>query len=147
MSSEITVILTTIISSVVVAGSTYLFTKWKEWESEWRKDKREYYKAFVTSLSGNVDGDATEEGKLAFNRATIDLNLIAPQRVIEALIAYREEISFSNANRQQVRHDELLSLLLYEMRKDLGMSPKDDGKTFRVLLWASGANRSKENSC
>ena len=143
MSSE----LLTIISSIFAAGSVYVFTKWRERESEWRKDKREYYKTFIASFSENVEGDATEEGKLAFNRATNNLSLIAPQRVVEALIAYRKEISFSNTNRQQDRHDELFSRLLYEMRRDLGISPKDNEKTFRVLLWASGANRSKENSC
>jgi len=133
----------TIVGGVIVAGATYVFTKWREREAEWRKDKRENYKAFVASLSGPVEGDDTPEGMLAFNRATNDLSLIAPQRVIEALIAFRKETSISNPDRRQDRHDQLLSRLLYEMRKDLALSPKDDEKTFRVVLWASGVIRGK----
>jgi len=130
-------------SGIAACCAAYVFAKWREREAEWRKDKREYYKAFVASLSGTVEGDDTPEGMLAFNRATNDLSLIAPQRVIEALIAFRKETSISNPDRRQDRHDQLLSRLLYEMRKDLALSPKDDEKTFRVVLWASGVIRGK----
>jgi hypothetical protein len=134
-----------IAGSILGAGASYLFSKWREREAEWRKDRREFYKAFVASSSLVVEGDVTPEGKLVFNRATNDLNLIAPQRVIEALIAFRKETSISNQNsRTQESHDRLYSRLLYEMRKDLAMSPKDDEATFRVLLWASGNTPRKQ---
>ncbi|MFZ1934200.1 MAG: hypothetical protein WCB27_26075 [Thermoguttaceae bacterium] len=145
MPTEIATLIT-VVGGVIAAGATYLFTKWREREAEWRKDKREYYKAFMASCSANVEGDSTPEGKLAFNRATNDLSLIAPQRVIEALIAYREETSISNPDRRQDRHDQLLSRLLYEMRRDLAMSPKDDEDTFRVILWASGVTSAEKES-
>jgi hypothetical protein len=139
MPVEVNIILA-LFSSIVMAGATYLFTKWREREAEWRKDRREYYKAFMASCSENVEGDATNEGKLSFNHATNDLSLIAPQRVIEALIAYREETSVSNPNRSQEQHDRLFSQLLYEMRRDLAISPCDNKNTFRVFLWASGVS-------
>ena len=78
----------TFVGGALGAGVAYFLTKWREREAEWRKDKREHYKAFVGSLSGIIEGEATPEGKVIFNRATNDLNLIAPQTVIEALIAY-----------------------------------------------------------
>ncbi len=137
MSSEITTVFM-LVGSVIAAGAAYMFTKWREREAEWRKEKREHYKTFVASLSGNLEGESTPQGKVAFNRATNNLNLIAPQSVIEALIAFREEIKVSNPNRQQERHDALLSGLLYEMRKDLKISPRDDSSTFLVRLWSSG---------
>src|SRR5664280_3670867 len=94
----------TLACSALVAVLGYLFTKSHEREAEWRKDKREYYKAFVASLSSIIEGESTPKGKVEFNRATNNLSLIAPQRVIEALIAFREETSTSNRNRQRDRH-------------------------------------------
>ena len=128
----------TVVGGIVAAGAAYMFTKWREREAEWRKDKREYYKAFVASLSETLQNETTSGGPVAFRRATNDLNLIAPQRVVESLIAYRHEISISNPHRDADRENRLLSRLLFEMRRDLAMSPKDDEATFRVVLWAAG---------
>jgi hypothetical protein len=128
----------TALFGIVGAGAAYLFTKSREREAEWRKDKREYYKAFVASLSETLENETTPEGPVAFRRATNDLNLIAPQRVVDALITYRHEISISNPHRDAERENRLLSRLLFEMRRDLAMSPKDDEATFRVVLWAAG---------
>jgi len=137
MSIELTAV-ASLVGSVIAAGAAYVFTKWREREEEWRKDKREFYKAFVASLSDVVEGESTLVGQVAFNLATNNLSLIAPQRVIEALIEYRKEVSISNPDRRQDRFEQVMSRLLYEMRKDLGMSPRDNEGTFRVLLWSAG---------
>ena len=124
--------------AVVVAGASYWLTKKREREAELRKEKLEHYKDFVASQSGIVALDATPEGQRAFARACNNLNLIAPQSVLVALQNFQDEIRASNENPCRERHDRLLSLLLYEIRKDLGVSPEDDAKSFRVGLWASG---------
>jgi hypothetical protein len=51
-----------LVSSVVIAALTYWFTKRREQEAERRKEKLVYYKAFVESLGGIVEGDDTPEG-------------------------------------------------------------------------------------
>ncbi|MGE5493549.1 MAG: hypothetical protein ACM31P_20005 [Actinomycetota bacterium] len=126
--------------AVVLAGATYWFTKKREREAELRKEKLEHYKEFVASQSGIVGGDATPEGQKAFARACNNLNLIAPQSVLKALQAFQDEIGVSNPNPSRQRHDDLLSRLFYEIRKDLGISPGDDEASFKVGLWASGAS-------
>lgn len=132
-------ILTAIISAsgaIIVAGASYWFTKKREREAELRKEKLEHYKAFVSSLSG-VTGGGTTEGQRAFSLASNNLILIAPQSVLEAMQAYRHETRTSNPNPSREHHDQLLSKLLLEIRKDLGVLPKDIANTFKVGLWAS----------
>jgi hypothetical protein len=127
-----------IIGSVLLAGVTYWFTKQRERDAELRKEKLEHYKDFVASLSGIISGETTEENQRAFALTSNKLMLVAPQKVIEALRSFQQEIKVTNLNKSIDRHDELMSRLFYEMRKDLGVSPSDDLGTFKVGLWAAG---------
>ncbi len=127
-----------VFGSLAVAFLTYWSTKRREREAEWRKEKLAYYKAFVESMSGIVEGDATPEGHRLYAKTTNNLLLFAPQPVIAALNAYRSEASISNQCRSQEAHDKLLAVLLLAIRKDIGVSPEDNAATFKPILWASG---------
>jgi hypothetical protein len=127
--------------SLAVAVVTYWFTKQREREAEWRKEKIAYYKAFIESLSGIVEGDASPEGHRAFARATNNLLLFAPQSVIASLNVFRHEIRISNSNRTQEEHDKLLAELLLGIRRDVGVSPRDTPAAFVPILWSSGTNK------
>ena len=127
--------------SLVVASLTYWFTKRREREAEWRKEKLAYYKAFVESMSGIIEGDATPEGHRLYAKTTNNLLLFAPQPVIAALNAYRSEISLSNQRRSDEVHDKLLAALLLAIREDIGVSPEDDAATFKPVLWTSGVGK------
>jgi hypothetical protein len=123
---------------IAVAGATYWFTKQRERDAEWRREKLEHYKVFVVALSGTISGESTAEGQRAFARACNNLNLVAPQAVIEALREFQQEIKISNPSKSMERHDRLMATLFYEIRRDLKISPSDDPQAFRVGLWASG---------
>jgi hypothetical protein len=71
-----------------------------------------------------------QENKGASAMACNDLLLFAPQQVIEALRAFQDQTRVSHPNKSKEKHDELLSKLLFEMRADLGVNPKDDPNTF-----------------
>jgi len=131
-----------LIGALLVAAVTYWLATLREREGEWRKEKLAYYKAFVESLSGIVEGDASPEGHQAYARATNNLLLFAPQPVIEALNAFRSETCISNINRTRERHDRLLAALLVAIRRDVGVSPPDDVDSFAPILWTSGIGRS-----
>ncbi len=139
MTAEITTAIIAASGSVVLAGASYFFTKMRERDAELRKEKLEHYKDFVASLSGIVSGESTSEGQRAFARACNKLNLVAPQPVIKALQSFQQEIKVSNSNKSNKRHDQLMSQLFFEMRKDLRISPKDKDTSFVFGLWASGA--------
>jgi hypothetical protein len=124
--------------SITLAGATYWFTKKREREAEWRKEKLEHYKAFVATLSGTISGESTPADQRAFARACNNLNLVAPQKVIVALREFQQEIKISNPNKSPAAHDRLMAVLFYEIRRDLNVLPRDKRTSFSVGLWASG---------
>ncbi|WP_139942832.1 hypothetical protein [Fulvimonas soli] len=137
MSADIATALITAGGATVLAVVTYALTKKRERDADLRKERLAHYKGFVGSLSGILEGEATPSGHRAFAKACNNLNLIAPQSVIRAMQAYQHEIRLSNPSRDIELQEQLLSRLLYEMRKDLGVSPKDSAN-FKIGLWASG---------
>ncbi|MGN6739605.1 hypothetical protein [Dyella sp.] len=141
MSADFATALVTAGGATVLAVVTYSLTKKREREADVRKERLAYYKEFVASLSGIIAGEDTPEGQRTFARACNNLNLIAPQPVIHALQAFQHETRRSRPSPSRERHDLLLSRLLYEMRKDLGVWPKDS-RDFQVGLWASGVKDS-----
>ncbi|MEJ2633202.1 MAG: hypothetical protein P8011_15505 [Acidihalobacter sp.] len=127
-----------IVLAGVSAAVSYWFTKQREREAELRKEKLEHYKEFAVGLSGIVSGEGTPEAQRAWALACNKLNLVAPQPVLQALQAFQQESKASNPQHSQERHDELMSALFYEMRRDLGIKPADDKMSFKIGLWASG---------
>jgi len=117
----------------------------REREAEWRKEKLGYYKTFTESLSGIIGGDATPDGHRAFAQATNNLLLLAPQRVVEAVTAFRQEIRVSNLRRSGEAHDRLLAAMFLAIRRDVGIVPRDDAATFRPKLWASGSLKENQD--
>lgn len=127
----------TIVGGLLIAAATFWFTKKKEREAEWRKEKLAYYKAFVDSLSGVVIGEYTHQSQKEFSKAVNNLMLFAPQLVLNELYKFVEAITL-NKNLPINEHDKLLSDLLYQVRKDVGIYPPDDVETFIVHLRSSG---------
>lgn len=142
MTNPIATAVIAVFGGVIAAAASYWFTKEREREADWRKEKLSHYKAFVESLSGVIDGESTAEGQQAFARAANNLLLVAPQAVISVLDEFKLEIRVSNPNKSLERHDRLLSALLLAIRKDLGISPSDEPESFKALLWASGVKPS-----
>ncbi len=141
METPIAAAVIALFGSLLAAALTYWFTKQREREAEWRKEKLAHYKAFIESLSGIVEGDSSPEGHRAFAKATNNLLLFAPQSVIAALNEFRFEIRVSNTNRTQEQHDRLLAVLLLAIRRDIGVSPEGEAGAFKPILWASGADK------
>lgn len=120
-------------SAIVVAAVSYLFTKSKERAADWRKWKYEQYKEFVISMSGVLGTDPTQEGRWSFAKACNTLHLTGSKGVLAGLHALLEEIGNSTPNKS--RHDALLSRLIWEIRKDVGMPRTPEASEFSVHLW------------
>ncbi len=129
--------------AVIVAALSYLFTKTKEREADWRKWKYEQYKEFMVSISGIVAGDSTPEGNRAFAKACNTLHLIGSKGVLDALHAYQDEARFSNPNHLAAKEAALLSRLVWEVRKDVEIPGTPQASEFSVDLWCSGTNPEK----
>ncbi len=138
MTAEVATAVIASSGAILLASVSYWFTKQRERDADLRKEKLEHYKDFTASLSGIMSGEGTADGQRAFARACNKLNLFARQSVLSALHEFQQEIKVSNSALNNERHDELMSRLFYEIRKDLGISPKDDESHFKVGLWAAG---------
>lgn len=143
MTDALTASLISAAGALLIAVAGYVLTKRAEREAEWRKEKLAYYKEFVSSLSGAISTETTPEGQIRFSRATNDIALFAPYRVIVALDRFWEEIRVSNPTKSVERHDKLLSELFFEIRRDIGVRPRDKRASFRVRLRSSGVPTGK----
>lgn len=142
MDTPILVAIISASASIAVAAITFFLTKRKEREAEWRKQKLEHYREFLDALSGIVGTDSTPEAQRRWAKATNTIGLVASQRVLAALWKFQESIANSNPNRSNEDHDRKLNQLMFAIRADLGVSPKDDPANASFRLWCSGTNES-----
>lgn len=138
MDNAVIVTIITVSGSILVAAGTFLFTKRHEVKVEWQKQKLNHYKVLISSLSAlAVDGTNKEEANMNFALATNTIALVAPQSVITALMEFHNYVKYSNKNQTPEEHDRLLEKLLLEIRKDIGLSKKDNPETFDFHLIGS----------
>ncbi|MEO6725295.1 MAG: hypothetical protein ABIU20_01010 [Blastocatellia bacterium] len=139
---ETTIIVATIAALASIGGAifSFVFTKRKEREAEWRKQKIEHYKELLLGISGIVGTDSTPEANLRFAKASNTIVLVASPEVVQTLCEYQNEIAASNINKSGEKHDELLKDLLLAVRRDIGLPSKDDPANFPFKLWCSGTN-------
>jgi hypothetical protein len=74
---------------------------------------------------------------MRFAMAVNTIAIIARQSVITALMDFHDEAKFSNPNKSLKRHDELLNRLLIEIRRDIGLTSKDNEEIFAFHLIGS----------
>lgn len=128
------------LTAIVVATLTYWLAKQREREAEWRKAKLEFYKNFIEATSGILDGEDSPETQRIYSQASNNLLLFAPQEIIELNDNFRKRTR-KGSGISIGEHDKLLTELILAIRKDIGVKPKDDVKTFKAKLWSSGHSR------
>lgn len=144
MDTPIVVALISASASLAVAVITFFYTKRKEREVEWRKQKIEYYREFFDALNGIVGTGGTSEvrreAQCRWARVVNTIGLVASQRVLVALWEFQDTIAKCNSNSSTEDHNKRLNLLMLAIRADLGITPVDDPTFFSFRLWDSGSN-------
>src|SRR3546814_18245251 len=104
---------TTVIVAIISATALILvqivghyFSRWKESEADWRKNKFEQYRQFLTALSSILGSDSTPEGHREFAMACNTHHLIASERAIKALQNIRDEIAIPTSKKQKKERTE-----------------------------------------
>jgi len=122
---------------LVGVALTYILTRRKEHEADWRKLKFEQYREFILSASGIVEGRVTAAAHLRYADALNAMMLIAPAPVYQALAAFRDETSCHNiARSSRAEHDRLLTILVRAMRADMDPWRDKGGDKLTFGLWA-----------
>ena len=144
METTVLIALISTCGSIVVASLTFYLTKKEKIKMEWQQIKINHYKLLLSAISDlAIDTLDHNEANLKFANASNTIALVAPQKVITALMNFHDEVKFSNKNKSIEKHDQLLKKLLLEIRKDIGISEKDIEKTFTFHLIGSLPKRVK----
>jgi hypothetical protein len=128
------------LTAIFVATLTYWLAKRREREAEWRTAKLEFYKVFIEATSGIMAEEGSPETQRAYSKASNNLLLFAPQEIIELNYNFRKRAK-TGSGISIDEHNELLTEFILAVRKDIGVKPKDDVKTFKAELWNSGHPR------
>lgn len=136
MNGTIIVAIITVVGTIVAAAITSYLTRAKDREAEWRSVKLAHYKRFMTALSAIVGPTPTPEERITFAVAANDIYLVGSPAVLVALRAYLDETANSNSGKVVDRHDELLTVLIYAIRDDLGRKPNRPNEPFEFRMWS-----------
>ncbi|MFL9996742.1 hypothetical protein PQR34_35420 [Paraburkholderia sediminicola] len=106
----------------------------REHETEWRQTRAAHYQEYVSALSAIVSGRSTPAAQERYADSVNALALVAPPAVLDAVDAFQKEISIRNTERDDVRHDPLLSAAIQAMRDDIQpTSIRNPPRAFRLL--------------
>ncbi len=120
--------------AAITAGLTYLLTKRREREADWRKMKLELYREYMAALSGIVEGRETPEGHTRYADAVNSLTLVASPSVLKPLYAYLDYNSCRTIDKNLDRHDRLLTGLVRAMREDMYPADREGNNNLSLRL-------------
>jgi len=129
--------------SLALAAITYYLTKQRERDAELRSESLAHYKMYVESINGIIGEQWSPEGSNEYARAFNNLHLFAPQAVIEALHEYQKELNSANPERTDEGQRKRYTDLMFQIRKDLKVKPKDNVR-FEAWLWGGGGSPKEE---
>jgi hypothetical protein len=122
-------------ASVLVAALAFYLTKRHQTKTDWKKEKLEHYKKLLISLSDlAIDGKNKEKANQDFAEFSNTICLVASQEVIHKLMILHNEIKQSNDKRNFDLEVKLINDLMIEIRKDIGLTKKDDENKFDFHL-------------
>jgi len=132
-----TAVLVAGISASAGFGSSFaqlFFNKRSEREGQWRKLKLDHYKEYISALSGVVSRRSTAGSQARYADAVNLMTLVAPPVVCVHYTNFRTRLGKAMRRSPQQRHNELLTTLLREIRRDVHpKAPRDAGMVFRLM--------------
>ena len=122
-------------ASLLVAALTFYLTKRHQTRADWKREKLEHYRKLLVSLSDlAVDGKNKDKANQDFSEYSNTICLVASQEVIHKLMLLHNEIKQSNVKRNWDIEVKLVNDLMIEIRKDIGLTKKDDVHKFDFHL-------------
>jgi len=138
-------------AALAVASLSYFFNKRSEREGQWRKLKLDHYKEYISALSGVVSRRSTAGSQARYADAVNLMTLVAPPVVLACTIRIFGRGWASNAAKSQQRHNETLTTLLREIRRDVHPRPEGRGHGIsadeRAGYWATRATGVSNCTC
>lgn len=133
METTVQVAIITASASIIIAALTFYLNKKAERRDSIQQRKLEHYQELLNAISDSaneVTSKKREEAIIRLSRSINTIALVAPKKVIDALMLYVDEIKVSNKSHTTESHDRNLITLLLAIRWSLRLPFKDDPKTF-----------------
>jgi len=124
-----------VLIATAASAITFLLTKMKERETEWRKLRIDQYKELISAMS-NVAGNPSDEDRKRLALAANHVALYASPEVLR----YLTQLLIAVASAQLERHDEILTLLMHAIRADLKVPGANQKSEITFKLWAVGGS-------
>jgi hypothetical protein len=135
MDNSILIAIISASASILVAALTFYLTKRHQTRSEWKKEKLEHYRKLLVSLSDlAVDGKNKDKANQDFSEYSNTICLVASQEVIHKLMTLHDQIKRPKEQRDFELEAKLLNALMMAIRKDIGLTKKDDASNFDFHL-------------
>jgi hypothetical protein len=135
MDNSILIAIISASASILVAALTFYLTKRHQTRADWKREKLEHYRKLLISLSDlAVDGKNKERANQDFAEFSNTICLVASQEVIHRLMILHNEIKQSSDKRNFDLEVKLINDLMIEIRKDIGLTKKDDVHKFDFHL-------------
>jgi hypothetical protein len=140
ISTFVAILVPILVAAITAVASIYALrlTKQKELEATWRAQKLEHYKALLNAMNGVVGADPSVESRVRFAQAANNVGLVASPEALASLKALLDHIATPGRRADGDRHDELLNVLMYAIRDDVGIDRGRAGDGFRFRLWGAG---------
>ena len=134
MDTDITVAIIAGAASIFVASLSFLLTKRAERRDALQQRKLEHYGELLQSILDLADeGVDNEDATRRFARAANITILVAPPRVINALMAFHDEIKSSNLNPYEESHEKKFEELLVAIRWSLQLPFENESFNFHLI--------------
>lgn len=135
MDSSILIAIISASGSILVAAFTFYFTKRYQTNSEWKKEKLEHYRKLLFALSDlAIDGKNKDKANQEFSEYCNTICLVASQDVIHQLMTLHDFLKLPIEKRDPEIEPTLINQLMIEVRKDIGLTRKDDINKFNFHL-------------
>jgi uncharacterized protein (DUF342 family) len=122
-------------ASIFVAALSFYLTKRYQTRSEWKKEKLEHYRKLLVSLSDlAVDGKNKDKANQDFSEYSNTICLVASQDVIDKLMTLHDQIKQPREKRNFELEAKLINNLMMAIRKDIGLTKKDNASNFDFHL-------------
>ena len=135
MDSSILIAIISASASILVAAVTFYFTKRYQTQAEWKKEKLEHYRKLLIALSDlAIDGKDKDRANQEFSEYCNTICLVASQDVIHKLMTLHDFFKLPTNKRNYDREPILINQLMIEIRKDIGLTKKDNIEKFNFHL-------------
>lgn len=135
MDSSVLIAIISASASILVAAFTFYFTKRYQTNSEWKKEKLEHYRKLLFALSDlAIDGKDKDQANQEFSEYCNTICLVASQEVIHKLMTLHDFLKLPIEKRNADIEPKLINQLMIEIRKDIGLTKKDNIQEFNFHL-------------